>query len=279
VPDEEDIGAQLSAITVTPSDVAAAVTDAADDVAPAVVTETVELEIEDDEAADEAGVEPVFALAAAGPDDDDCAAAQVARIADERGVRYVFGPESSALRIDVAGLPRKGQTRTLAARVKVAALAPDATVVALGAWQPSNLCALALSPQQTYFLWGYGQDAHSATAVEPDVWVHLAMTYEDGTATLYVNGVVERRLPLALRTADGPLLIGGRRFQGEIADVHVWRRALSAEEIAALASATTGAGADERGEPGAAEAETGADADEHGEPGAAEADQPADSAE
>lgn len=180
--------------------------------------------------------EAVFVLAAAAPDNDVCAAAQVQRHAAEGAVWYVFGPESSALRIDVAGLPQNSQPRTLAARVKVAVPVPDATIAALGAWHPSNLFALALSPQQTYFLWGYGQDAHSVTPVATGVWVHLAATYDGTNAMLYVNGERERTARLALTTAAGPLQLGGRHFQGVLADAAVWPRVLSADEIAALAA-------------------------------------------
>lgn len=231
VPDDKGSTSE-AVITMTPARVEAAAPPAAEaEPAPAAALQ--------EQSAAVPG-EPVFVLAAAGPDDGGCAAAQVQRHVAEGGVWYVFGPESSALHIDVTGLPQDSQPRTLAARVKVAVPVPDATVAALGAWKPSNLFALALSPQQTYFLWGYGQDAHSVTPVATGVWVHLAATYDGTNAMLYVNGVLERTARLALTTAAGPLLLGGRRFQGVLADVVVWPRVLSADEIAALAAASAG---------------------------------------
>lgn len=178
----------------------------------------------------------VFVLAVHGPADEECAAAQVLRGLHGRGVVYHFGPDSGAVRVKADGLPRGRRARTLAALVNVAEAVPDACITAFGEWQPSNLYALALSPMGTYFLWGYGQDAHSTTLIQTGTWVHLAATYDGTQAVVYVNGVEERRANLALRTAASPLQLGGRRFHGSIADVRVWRRVLSAEEVAAVAA-------------------------------------------
>ncbi|MHB9134317.1 MAG: LamG-like jellyroll fold domain-containing protein [Armatimonadota bacterium] len=77
-------------------------------------------------------------------------------------------------------------------------------------------------------------------------WSHVAVTYGGGFARLYLNGqlLVENKgvtgkisatdLPLRLGADSG----GGSRFVGLLADVRVYKRALTPEEIAALAALT-----------------------------------------
>jgi hypothetical protein len=86
------------------------------------------------------------------------------------------------------------------------------------------------------------------SAVPLDQWSHVAMSY-DGSRTaagirIFVDGVVQ---PLTVHydflnqsfTNDEPLRIGStgthRRFTGQMADVRVYRRALSAEDVSILA--------------------------------------------
>jgi glucose/arabinose dehydrogenase len=80
-------------------------------------------------------------------------------------------------------------------------------------------------------------------------WVHLAGVYDGATLTLYVNGVVRQS---AAKTGDisastRPVLVGGNsngidplaaneNLAGEIDEVRLYSRALSASEIAALAT-------------------------------------------
>jgi hypothetical protein len=84
----------------------------------------------------------------------------------------------------------------------------------------------------------------------PDRWLHLAVTHDAGGATrLYLDGaevahhqVRTRRLP----GSQAPLMVGARagssdrrirrRFDGAVADVVVYRRALTHDEVAALAT-------------------------------------------
>lgn len=228
VPDE-DIKVPVDAATVTPAQVTAVMEKAvSEEPAAAAVEANLTVAVPTD---------TVFVLAEHGPTDDDCAAAQVVRVAQGEQVVYQFGSDSAALRVDADGLPRGTQPRTLAALVNVAAPVPDACITAIGVWQPSNLYAFALSPMGTYFLWGYGQDAHSTTPIQTGTWVHLAATYDGTQAVVYVNGVEERRANLALQTTASPLQLGGRRFHGSITDVRIWQRVLSAEEVAAVAAA------------------------------------------
>ena len=86
---------------------------------------------------------------------------------------------------------------------------------------------------------------HQSTAAGPSLpataWTHLAMTFENGTLRLYVNGVERSSAAFAgavAATPGAPLRIGGNTtwgewFSGLIDDVRVYNRALQASEIQA----------------------------------------------
>jgi chitodextrinase len=83
-------------------------------------------------------------------------------------------------------------------------------------------------------------DAVGVTAVPVDTWTHLAATYDGTTLRLHVNGVEAGSRPVsgALVTSTGALRIGGNSiwgefFQGQIDEVRIYSRALSAAEIQA----------------------------------------------
>ena len=83
--------------------------------------------------------------------------------------------------------------------------------------------------------------ATSGTTQLPlNTWSHLTMTWASSTLRLYVNGtqVSSRAAAGSLTTGTGPLRIGGNSFSsqwfsGRIDELRVYRRALSASEIAA----------------------------------------------
>ena len=84
----------------------------------------------------------------------------------------------------------------------------------------------------------------------PGQWVHVAFTHDqDNLTKLYIDGLEAARLKTTRRTfaaVQQPLRIGAglrgpdrqrieQRFEGAIDDLLVYERALSAEEISALA--------------------------------------------
>jgi PKD repeat protein len=77
-----------------------------------------------------------------------------------------------------------------------------------------------------------------AAALALSTWTHLAVTYDGSNARLYVNGgqVGSVAASGALRTTGYPLTIGGNHvwdewFAGQIDDLRIYNRALSAGEI------------------------------------------------
>ena len=83
------------------------------------------------------------------------------------------------------------------------------------------------------------QDIVRGSAALPgSTWTHLATTYNGSEARLYVNGslVATRAVAGAMPNSDRPLQIGGNRIwnewlQGQIDDVRIYNRALSAVEL------------------------------------------------
>ena len=80
--------------------------------------------------------------------------------------------------------------------------------------------------------------ASGSTALPLNTWTHLAMTYDGATVRLYVNGAQVGVLAAsgALRSTNNPLTIGGNIiwsewFAGQIDDLRIYNRALSAGEI------------------------------------------------
>jgi len=84
--------------------------------------------------------------------------------------------------------------------------------------------------------------ANGATTVGLGEWHHLCGTYDGAAMRLYLDGKVDATTALTggMHTAGGNLLFGdnpqatGRYWNGQLDDVRVYHRALSAEEIAVI---------------------------------------------
>jgi hypothetical protein len=88
----------------------------------------------------------------------------------------------------------------------------------------------------------YRVDATVNYPTDGNTWVHLAATYDGSTMRIYVNGVLNNSKagPAAILTNTGAASIGAQRdgtwkFKGQMDEARIYRRALSASEIAALA--------------------------------------------
>jgi len=89
-------------------------------------------------------------------------------------------------------------------------------------------------------LWTSGGTSYlpSSTALTPNVWTHLAATFDGSTMRVYVNGtqVASRAQNASLTPTTGTLQIGADSypdefFEGRIDEVRIYNRALSPAEI------------------------------------------------
>jgi hypothetical protein len=99
----------------------------------------------------------------------------------------------------------------------------------------------------------FPDDRFSTTTVfQNNLWYHVAVVFDgslpaDQRVHVYVNGVLDITAPetsstIAPYTSDlsiGSLPNGGSTFVGSMDEVAIWTRALSAAEVAGLASATS----------------------------------------
>ncbi len=88
-------------------------------------------------------------------------------------------------------------------------------------------------------------DAGTGTKIPVNEWAHLAFTVQDGTITVYVNGVPkfsDTNFPNVFTTTSGTFSLGVNwwdiPYNGLIDELRVYESALTAEEIAALAQTT-----------------------------------------
>ncbi len=90
------------------------------------------------------------------------------------------------------------------------------------------------------FLGGSEAEARSAGQLPANVWTHLAATYDGATIRLYVNGTLSGSTTAtgSLPASTGPFRIGGNAiwdefFSGQLDDLRLYNRALSATEVQA----------------------------------------------
>jgi hypothetical protein len=90
----------------------------------------------------------------------------------------------------------------------------------------------------------------STTALQPNHWYYVAMTYDNSTVEFYIDGVLDSSFSRTgtVRTCTNNLAIGRHNgdvsvtgpalFKGSIDDVRIYNRALSASEMQALYTST-----------------------------------------
>jgi len=88
--------------------------------------------------------------------------------------------------------------------------------------------------------WIASQGVNGTTAIALNTWTHLATTFDGATWRLYVNGaqVASRTLATPIPVSSGALRFGGNSiwgewFQGQLDEIRVYNRGLSAAEVLA----------------------------------------------
>jgi hypothetical protein len=141
-------------------------------------------------------------------------------------------------------------------RTVISKEAPDSVIYDLDANSDSD------QPAGGVKIAGQGRVVRGGSLLYPNMWTHLAATYDGQTQRLYVNGMQVSSSPQTglLETSDGVLRIGANRtfgsfFNGRMDEVRLFDRARSAAEVQAdmnaklstvnlLGSSTTGSTVD-----------------------------------
>ena len=170
-----------------------------------------------------------------------CAAANAAPKPPTDGVAFngktTYATVGDAKALDLEAL-------TLAAWVKVKQA--KTSQVFLGRGEAGRLFTLYLYKGGVRMLVEFhpGAYAHATAPLPPnDTWTHYAGTYDGKQIRIYVNGALrntreaEGRIPRSKAPLYlGALVPGERVLDGWLDDARVWRRALAADEIAAVAA-------------------------------------------
>ena len=89
---------------------------------------------------------------------------------------------------------------------------------------------------------GGSSTTSGAITVTQGIWHHAAVTYDGATLNLYLDGALVNSQAKTLEASDGNLLIGvnknlnGNFFSGRMDEVTIYNRALTSDEVAALAN-------------------------------------------
>jgi hypothetical protein len=187
------------------------------------------------------------------------------------------GPEGSALSVDARGyvnVPDSASIDSIVTQVTVAAwMYLDGTIadmdyataisrqIGAGYGQHYHLSVNSKNQAILFVNPASGQTVFGGPPTFPQrTWVHLAGTYDGSTARLYVDGVEVNNMPASGTFAPetNPVILSGNGntsartvselVPGRLADVMLYRRALSADEIVRIRNgallASTGSPAD-----------------------------------
>ena len=85
-------------------------------------------------------------------------------------------------------------------------------------------------------------DLRGSAYITDGRWHHMAITYTNSTASIYVDGKLDSSASKSLNTASAPLVlgngtstyVGSNYYNGLLDDVRIYNRSLSASEVQAL---------------------------------------------
>ena len=86
-----------------------------------------------------------------------------------------------------------------------------------------------------------GGSVNGSVSLTTNVWSHLALIRTSGTVAIYVNGVLDNSGSSSSSIAGSNMQLGGQSttsecFDGDISEVSIWNRALTAAEITSLST-------------------------------------------
>lgn len=177
----------------------------------------------------------VQGLEDAGPARHSVGAAAGATLAVDSTRGQVYeGTNATAILTPSAASLTASASYTKAMWVKKAADGLTGNLLGSASSGPENLFIQGSTGQ---LLAGHNTSFNAVGAEAPDdVWFHVALTYNasDGAMRLYIDGQLMDEAIVAQRTL-GPLLIsgynGGNALQGQMDDVRLYSRALTAHEV------------------------------------------------
>lgn len=127
---------------------------------------------------------------------------------------------------------------------RTAADRPDRTIVNWGSYDGGRRFGLVDMVGNAYFVGG-SADLSTTCAIVDGRWHHVAITYSGGSLAVHVDGAACRSGSLGLATGAQTMVIGRvvldstsdpTYFRGDVDDLRVYARVLSAMEIANLSS-------------------------------------------
>ncbi|MFA6107406.1 MAG: LamG domain-containing protein [Candidatus Latescibacterota bacterium] len=152
--------------------------------------------------------------------------------------------------------------RSVTAWVRILRFRDDTSVVFWGDLSTTGAACGAIwfsEPGQRLRFRGHYQDVDSPSTdrLQTGVWQHLAFTFDGTTGKLFVDGQEVGTASLTLRTTDTELSLGfglyeeandplNRHFNGDLDEVRIYDRALSATEVQALSDDRPSTGSESR---------------------------------
>ena len=139
-----------------------------------------------------------------------------------------------------AGFPSGNSARTMEAWIKTTKNS-NGSIFEYGAVSTNQRSGLLCVNNHLFFV-GQNNDLEGTVTINDGIWHHVAMTHNGTTTNLYVDGVLDVTATKTLSTTPSHFRIGMRgnsiseQFEGNIDEVRLWGKALSAAEIQANAN-------------------------------------------
>ena len=148
---------------------------------------------------------------------------------------WVTVPDANSLDL-TTGMTLEAWVRPTAGSLWRTAIIKETTGNLVYALYSASQVGSALRPAS----WIASQGINGTAAMALNTWTHLATTFDGATWRLYVNGaqVASRALGTAIPVSTGALRFGGNNiwgewFQGQLDEIRVYNRGLSAAEVLA----------------------------------------------